>query len=438
MTPDQLLEQLRANLATLPGSPAVAAARESALAKFAETGYPSRKLEDWRYTDVAPIATGDFDLSPAPPQPQPSGPDVASLLASASVDSDAASLVFVDGELIDNRASDKFGDSLEILALSESLDRFGPAVSTATLQGYPLAALNVAFAGHGVHLRFAASSEPKQSIHLVLANLTTAPQRALQPQIVIELARQARADVVVHLVGGAQGSGWTNLLTKVDLDIGSELELRRIQTYGIGQLHTELLDAAIGADATFRLTTVDLGGRLVRNDISVRLEAPGANCDLGGIVLASDRQHIDDHIVVEHLASYTQSEQCFRSIVDAHGRGVFNGKVVAHKGTKGIAANQSSDNLLLAATGEVDTKPELEINTDDVKCSHGATIGELDASQLFYLQARGISASAARGLLTLGFANHILERVRQPELGERVAAKFGLDLPEEPRWRAVE
>jgi Fe-S cluster assembly protein SufD len=152
--------------------------------------------------------------------------------------------------------------------------------------------------------------------------------------------------------------------------------------------------------------------------------------------LCAAQQHVDNHIAVEHLASHTVSEQTFRSIVGAHGRGVFNGKVVVHEGTKGISANQASDNLLLDDTGEIDTKPELEIHTDDVKCSHGATVGELDEVQLFYLKTRGIADAAARGLLTLGFANEILQRLDAPGLAELVVAKFGLALPDDPTWRA--
>jgi Fe-S cluster assembly protein SufD len=433
VTPEQLKEQLRANVASLPGTQAVAAARESALATFAEMGYPSRKHEDWRYTDVSPIAAGSFELFPGTRRQEPNRAKVSELLQAADLDLDTAALVFVDGQLVADQVTDKIGDGVEILTLAESLDRFGPALPSSDLEGRPLTALNVAFAGHGASLRIAAHCEPKQAIHLIFASRST-EQQALQPQVVIYLARQARAKVVVHFLGQADSSSWTNVLTKIALDAGSHLELRRIQRHSLEQLHTEMLDVAVGADADFRLTTIDLGGRLVRNDLCVRLQAPGASCNLGGLVLASNRQHIDNHVAVEHLASNTQSEQIFRSIVGDHGRGVFGGKVLVHKGTKGISANQSSDNLLLATTGEVDTKPELEIHTDDVKCSHGATVGELDESQLFYLQARGIAASAARGLLTLAFANHILERARQPELSQLVAATFGLDLPEEPLW----
>ena len=368
---------------------------------------------------------------------EPNRANLSELLQAADLDPDTAALVFVDGQLVADQVTGRVGDGVEILTLAESLDRFGTAVPGSALEGQPLAALNVAFAGHGASLRIAAHCEPSQTIHLVFADNST-EQQALQPQVIIDLARQARANVVVHFLGRADSSSWTNVLTKIALDAGSHLELRRIQRHGPEQLHTEMLDVAIGADANFRFTTIDLGGRLVRNDICVRLQAPGASCDLGGIVLASNRQHIDNHVAVEHLASNTKSEQIFRSIVGDHGRGIFNGKVVVHKGTKGISANQSSDNLLLAATGEVDTKPELEIHTDDVKCSHGATIGELDESQLFYLQARGIAASAARGLLTLGFANHILERARQPQLSQRVAATFGLELPDNPEWTPEE
>ena len=314
------------------------------------------------------------------------------------------------------------------MTLSESLERFEPALPTSALAERPFAALNAAFASYGARIEIAAATEANEPIHLLIGP-STQSDRGYQPQIVVTLGPNARAEIVLHWLGQPESSAWINSVMKIELDEGSQLNLTRTQTYGRQQLHTELLDVSVAADARFRLTSVDLGGRVTRNDICVRLIAPGACCDLAGITFAANQQHVDNHISVEHLASHTSSEQTFRSIVGDRGRSVFSGKVVVSKGTHGISANQASDNLLLADTGEIDAKPELEINADDVKCSHGATVGELDESQLFYLRSRGIPAAAARGLLTIGFANELLERAGRSDLAQRVTEKFGLELP---------
>jgi Fe-S cluster assembly protein SufD len=433
MTPDDVLATYRDHAAALPGGSRVTAEREAALARFAELGYPTRKLEDWRYTDLAAIAGGEFDLFPTRAA-QPA-PDIEDALARAGLAHDAAALVFVDGTLVGQRHTQNFGDGIEILSLPESLDRYGATIEAAALSSRALGALNVALAHAGAHLRIAANADLRNCLHLIFVNRAARPV-GIQPQLAVELAANARAQLALHFVGDGPAASWTNMLTKITLATGAQLTVQRVQTYDSAQLHTELVDAELAAAAALSWVGADLGGKLVRNDVRVRLAGPGAACNIAGIALCAAQQHVDNHIAVEHLASHTVSEQTFRSIVGAHGRGVFNGKVVVHEGTKGISANQASDNLLLDDTGEIDTKPELEIHTDDVKCSHGATVGELDEVQLFYLKTRGIADAAARGLLTLGFANEILQRLDAPGLAELVVAKFGLALPDDPTWRA--
>jgi len=434
MTPEELQHSLQHNLAKLPGTAAVRATREAAMNAFATAGYPTRGHEDWRYTDLKPLADADLVLFPQPPEPLPS-PAAAALMATVGLPPDAYALLFVDGYLAANQVSARLGDGIELSSLADSLEQIGPVTSVDDVNGQPLAALNLAFAREGARLTLDRGKSLEAPIHLIFANVSPLLQ-ASQPQFLIQLAPNARAQVIVHHIGTAESASWTNMLTRVVLEAGAHLTLHRLQDHGPKQLHTELLDAKLAADSELELTSLDFGGRLVRNDIHVNLTAPGARCDLAGLTLASDGQHIDNHIRIDHVGSHTESEQSFRNIVGDHGRAVFNGKVIVHRNTKGIAANQASDNLLLAANGEIDTKPELEIYADDVKCSHGATVGELDEQQLFYLRSRGIGDSAARGLLTLAFATQILERTTAPtRLNARVIAKLGLDLPEDPTWR---
>ena len=189
-----------------------------------------------------------------------------------------------------------------------------------------------------------------------------------------------------------------------------------------------MLAVDLAARASASLGLFDLGGRLVRNDIDVKLREPGAALDLYGLLLAGEGQHLDDHTRIDHIAPDTRSTEAFRGVIGKRGRGVFNGKVVVHRGARGIDARQTSDNLLLSDQAEIDTKPELEIYSDDVKCSHGSTVGELDAEQLFYLRSRGVDEAQAREILTTAFAATVLERIAAPEIRARIADTVGARL----------
>jgi len=433
MKTTDLNSALAANLGALAGSAEARAIRESALADFERLGFPSRKLESWRYTNVSAISEGSFELFP-PPEPVDEA-EIDHLLAAAGLAADAASLVFADGELVADRAGSwRSSSAVALLSLADRLNQYTAPLPAKELENRSLAALNAAFACGGMQLRLAAGADPGTPLHILLANVAGDP-RAVHPQIIIEIEELARAKVFLHLLDRTANGSWTNALTVVRVGAGATLELNRVQHYHEDALHTELLHATLAKDSQLRMTSLDVGGRLVRNDVCVRLEAPGAECDLAGISVAAGGQHIDNHIAVAHNASETRSVQSYRAIVGDRGRCIFNGKVAVKEGTRGISAIQSSDNLLLAETGEIDTKPELEINADDVRCSHGATVGELDESQLFYLRSRGIAEAVARGLLTLAFAERILERIPSFGLRGSIAEKFGLALPADATWK---
>jgi Fe-S cluster assembly protein SufD len=240
---------------------------------------------------------------------------------------------------------------------------------------------------------------------------------------VIELGRGAELTVVQHFVDAGEPSGWTNCVTEIEQAAESRLTFYRVQQHASTHTHTALLTASLAGNATASIGLMDLGGRLVRNDVDVKLHEAGASVELFGTFLAADGQHVDDHTRIDHLAPDTRSDEAFRGVIGRRGRGVFNGKVVVHRGAQRIDARQSNDNLLLSDQAEIDTKPELEIYADDVKCSHGATVGELDTEHLFYLRSRGVDEKTAREILTVAFAAAVLERIANPALREQITAR---------------
>ena len=427
MSTTALEQELDAKVARLPGAERGALLRRAALARFGEIGMPTPRRENWRYTDLKRVATASFEFAPGAPG-RGSVDTARALLAARALDQDALRLVFLDGHEVPELSRLPASPELQIASLAADWETVqAESAGRIAVERHPLASLNTAFGQGGAWIRVPPRARPAQPLQLVFI----ASERgglAPQPRILIELGEGAALTVVEHWLGEGDQPGWINSVSQISQAADSTLTLYRVQEHGAGQTHTALVAADVGARAALQIGFIDLGGRLVRNDIEVKLTAPGASVDLFGALLAAGGQHVDDHTRIDHLAPETLSDEAFRGIIGHRGHGVFNGKVVVHRNAQKTDARQSNDNLLLADQAEIDTKPELEIYADDVKCSHGSTVGELDAEQLFYLRARGVAEVEARELLTIAFANTALERVALPDLraavSERVTARL--------------
>jgi Fe-S cluster assembly protein SufD len=398
---------------TVPGPERTRPARLHALAALGAAGWPTRRGEQWRYTDLEPLAAGNFDLAPQPLD-RATVEAAARRLGEAAFGNPARQLVLLDGERVASLGAAAIA-GIEVASLETHWD-----ASLASFADYPLAALNMAFARHGLWIKVPAGTVVREPVHLVLIGSARGPIAA-QPRIVIEAEPGAEATFVQHFIDCAPESpAWSNSVTQLEQSAGSRLQLVRLQCHARGVAHTSLLSANVGEGAELTVGYFDLGGRLVRNDISIALRSLGARTNLFGLLLAGANQHVDDHTLIRHAAGATISAENVRAIIGERGRGVFNGKVVVERGCQRIDAQQRNDNLLLGEHAEIDTKPELEIYANDVKCSHGATVGELDDEQLFYLRARGLSAGDARRVLTAAFATTVVEQIADPELRSHV------------------
>lgn len=414
--------------ARLPGSDASERLRRDALTAFSTAGFPTRREEAWKYTDLKPLTESDFEIVPAAPG-EAEREQARALIERSALPGSGARLVFIDAHHIPELSSTDGSGGFEIAALADAWQAFErSAQPRSTFDGHPLALLNTAFTQQGAWIHVPAGVRVTEPVHLVFAG-SGASRLAPQPRVVIELEADAELTVVQHYLDAGDAAGWVNAVTQITQAASSRLNFYRLQEHGRRQFHTELLTADIAADAELSLACIDVGGCLVRNDIDVRLREPGACAELFGLFIAGDGQHIDNHTRIDHIAPATRSDEAFRGIAAGDGRGVFNGKVIVRQDAQRIDARQSSDNLLLGERAEIDTKPELEIYADDVKCSHGATVGELDETQLHYLRCRGLGEQAARALLTFAFANSVLERIRSPELREPVASRIMASLP---------
>lgn len=417
----------------LPGGARVAAAREAALAHFLDRGFPSLREEDWKYTSVAPIERKAFRTAEAPDARG------VTLEALSFAGLDCHRLVFVDGHCVPALgATDELptGAAVETLgvALADTDDDL--ALRIAVDEGSSsFVAMNAAFTADGARVRVPAGMTIERPLHLLFIASTEAAGLAQYPRVLIELGAGARLTVIEHYAGPEEAGTFTNTVTSVTLEEGAALEHYKIQEETEQAYHVGSFEAALAAGSRLVQHSISIGARIARHDVRVRLAGREAGVVLNGLYLARGRQHVDHHTRVDHLVPHTTSEEYYRGVINDHGRGVFNGKVVVHPQAVKSAAHQSNKNLLLARHAEVDTKPELEIYADDVQCSHGATVGQLDTAALFYLRSRGIDEHTARSLLVYAFADDVIARVGLRPVRARLEARVLGRMPDAERLR---
>ena len=397
--------------ATLPGAGIgwIEDLRARAMARFAEAGFPSVRNEAWKYTDLRRLARATF--KPAPPVP---AVVARAALAPWLVDRAAHVAVFVDGRFAPSLSTlDGLPKGVAFRSLAQVLAEAPKLVEghlgrIATLEGPGLVALNTALMEDGVVLvldKGVAVEGPLQVLHLASESAGC----AVHPRL-LAIAGEASAATLVEsfaALGGAQG--FTDAVAEIDVGPGARIRHVRLQEESAASWHVGLTGVRIARDAGYEGFIVSAGARLSRTEIRVRLDGNGAECTLDGATLVRGRQHADVTTDIEHASGHARSRQMFKAVLDDQSRSVFQGRVVVAEDAQRTDAQQSSRNLLLSRGARADSKPELIIHADDVKCSHGATVGDLDRSALFYLRARGIDERTARGLLIEGFVRELIE-----------------------------
>ncbi|MDQ6968349.1 MAG: Fe-S cluster assembly protein SufD [Mariprofundaceae bacterium] len=377
-------------------------ARQDALSLFKELGLPNKCNEDWKYTDVSRLE-GLLDIGGV-------GADVHSE-GLGMVDLDAYRMVFANG--VFDAAQSNLPDAVEIVSLaaleasvsgeeSKALAKlFHVSGNEPLVNG--LTALNAAIASDGAAVCLADNSVLDKPLYILhVSNQNNAIRHGLM------LGENAQAQVIEHFISVGEENALSNCVTAVILKNGASLEHSRLQQEGKKQAHVARVEVKQFRDSSYTFHGIELGASLSRTDLVVSLSEPGASCELNGLFVLDGRQHVDHHTRIDHQAPHCVSRENYRTVLDGRSHGVFNGKVVVHKGAIKTDSSQSNGNLLLSNHAQIDTKPELEIYNDDVKCAHGATVGQLDDKQLFYLRSRGICEEAAQELLVFAFADEIL------------------------------
>ncbi len=405
---DAYTEAFEALLPTLPD--AEREARREQLARFFGSGLPDRSLETFKYSDFTALAATPYRLAEVA--------DAGDL--SAWMLADADTRVWINGHA-------------QTPGAAEITEVEGPTSAPAH-DG--LAALNAAFARPGLQLHLRRGEQQTRPLHILNVSAPAAAGRMIHLRHRIRLEAGASATVVLHDVGLGDAERWITQTLEIDLADNARLQLVRIQDESPSTHCWFQATARIQRDARIELLPVDFGGALVRNDLRLLLQAPGAECGLHGLFAPAGRSHVDNHTVIEHQSPHGISREFCRGLAWDQAHAVFNGRIVVHPGAQKTDSEQRIANLVIGKGAEINAKPELEIHADDVKCAHGATFGQLDETALFYLRSRGVPEATARSLLTFSFAGDVLRRISWPGLREAVTRRFlqrmggGLDAAE--------
>jgi len=308
------------------------------------------------------------------------------------------------------------------------------AGSLVDAKAHPFAALNAAMLDDGIVIRIPENEQPEHPVHVVFASTSTsgAPQ-ASHPRVYVEVGAGSRAIVVQDHVSLGDEEHFTNAVTEVSVGANASLELVTLQRENDATWHVSNLVVRQERDSRFASHVVTLGGRFVRNDLSAVLAGEGAHCRMNGLYLGTGERLIDNHTHVDHAVPHGTSDELYKGVLMDRSRGVFRGRVLVRPNAQKTDARQSNPNLLLSEGAEIDTKPQLEILADDVKCSHGSAIGRTDPDALFYLRTRGIGPADARVLLTRGFAAEVLGALPVEALAEALGVSFGEQIEREGR-----
>jgi Fe-S cluster assembly protein SufD len=409
--------------------------RGAAFQWVSERGFPTAKDEAWKYTQVGPILEIPFE---------PAQADARHRLSSAAIDRLAGDLggirlVFVNGHFAPDCSSlNKLPQGVRVESLASALAGEGDSLEAPLSRPFPeqthaFTALNAACAEDGAFVRIPANMVIEEPIHLVFLS---DPGGAVQAGPVVSHPRSlvlagpgSRVTIVETYAGILDEVTLTNAVTEIVLEEGAAVEHYKVQNEPETAFHIALLDVRQERDTRFTTHSVALGSLLARHEVTVRLHGPGATTTLNGLYMPQNEQHLDNPTTIDHVAPECTSRELYKGVVDGRGRGVFNGRIIVRPGAMKTDSSQTNKNLLLSESARANTRPQLEIFADDVKCAHGAAVGQLDEEAVFYLRSRGIPQLAARDLLTYAFVGEMLELIRVQPLRSHVEKLVASRLP---------
>lgn len=409
------------------------ALRNEAIKNFETTGFPSKKEEAWKYTSLNSLLKNDYSILPKKADHSIEFKDVKKYFLH---DIDTYKVVFIDG-VYSSFLSETTHDVVDVCLLSSALSRskYKPVIEAyfnKAAKADSLTSLNTAFAKEGAYIHIPKHKEVDKPIEII--NFSTGNETAilLQPRNLVVVGENSHVQIIERHQSLSDNEVLTNSVTEIFAEKRAYVDYYKIQT---DTKSASLIDNTFLSqerDSNCNVHTFSFGGKITRNNLNFFQKGEHCESTLKGITILEGKQHVDHNTLVHHIAPNCESHQDYKGIFDARSTGVFNGKIVVDKDAQKIDAFQQNNNILISDKATINSKPQLEIFADDVKCSHGCTIGQLDEDALFYMRSRGIGMKEARALLMYAFANNVLESVKIPELKRRInkliADKIGVSL----------
>ncbi|MCH3881170.1 MULTISPECIES: Fe-S cluster assembly protein SufD [Tenacibaculum] len=406
--------------------------RTKALQNFEELGFPTKKLEAWKYTSLNSVLKNDFSIFPN----KENTIEFADVKKYFIHDIDTYKIIFIDGKY-SSFLSDVTHDGKDICLLSSALSKakYSPVIENyfnKIAKQDNLTSLNTAFANEGAYIYIPKNVEVEKPIQII--NFTTGSEAAtmIQPRNLIVVEENAHVQIIERHQSLTDNAVLSNIVTEVYAAKSSTVDIYKIQNDNINASLVDNTYIEQKDNSVVSVHTFSFGGNITRNNLNFYQRGEHMDSILKGITIIEGKQHVDHHTLVHHIEPNCESHQDYKGIFDERSTGVFNGKVIVNKEAQKTNAYQQNNNVLISDKATINAKPQLEIFADDVKCSHGCTIGQLDDDALFYMQQRGIPKKEGKALLMYAFANTVLESVRIPEVKQRInrliAKKLGVDI----------
>jgi Fe-S cluster assembly protein SufD len=405
--------------------------RARGMARFSALGFPTTRHEEWRFTNVAPLAARRF----VPPTDGVGRVGRDAVAAFTFPEAAWPQLVFVDGHYAAHLSREgRLPRGTIVASLASVFERDPSRVQAylgryAGIDDHAFRALNTALLDDGAFVEIPPGADVGDPIHLLFLSTGAEGPTMSHPRTVIVAGRGSRARLVESYAGSGDTEYFTNAVTEILVGANAQLEHCKLQRESRRAFHLASTGIRLERDARFTSQAVTLGGGLVRNEITAVLGAEGIDCTLNGVYLGDGDRLIDNHTAIDHASPNCTSHEVYKGILDGRARGVFNGKIFVRPDAQKTDAKQTNQVLLLSDEATIDTKPQLEIFADDVKCTHGATVGQLDEEALFYLRSRGIPREDARSLLIYAFASDIVSRIGLEPVRARIDAVLMAQLP---------
>lgn len=388
--------------------------RKAAMDRFAELGFPTTRQEAWRFTNVAPIVNTRF---------QPARFESHSMIAerlkvSPFADLGCSRLVFVNGTYAPQLSTlDRLPKGVRVASLAAALRTGGSELERhlaryASYDAHPFVALNTAFIEDGAFVEIPKGRVLEEPIYLLFLSTGGGEPTVAHPRNLILVGRESQVMLVEAHLGLNGAAYFTNAVTEVAVDESAVVNYCRLQLESEQAYHVGTLQVQQARSSSLSAFSISLGAALARQEVNAVLGGEGAECYLNGLYVAGGRQHIDNYTTIDHAKPHASSREVYKGVLDDKAAGVFHGRIVVRKDAQKTDAKQSNKNLLLSDDATVNTKPQLEIYADDVKCTHGATIGQMDQEAVFYLRSRGIGRQEARSMLTYAFANEVISQIK--------------------------